>query len=621
MNPEVLIQQLIDSGVDPADAESIAALMISYLESGMSEEEALTQARERHDEMKEGNTARRALSQTVAWTPQEKAASDILDDRGKGLGDIVKMNEDAEAAKEKTLQDLRDKGVEESEVDLMQAALEGRIIPPSWASIAQSMGLDPTDLDALEALAELLGVDIETVQTESDDRFSDTGEPALEEALTPESHNALFEAWDALSQVQQEFAAREMVGVASDLTYTFDVGGTPKTYRAATIDSLEKLTGYSNSQQFGTLMNAADINGMDMAYLALGLERLGFWGNQRNQRTQRAEEDRLRSKNEETADPLLGAFDRVVAGLFGGTPEEKQARREQRREGRKKGRSVKDVYEGSRTMFATARQLRELHDKYETWVLTFIALENPQLAEKLLNGETVLTAQDFEFLGDFQNDFNAENLRALDVGISALDAEQLNYLDRLATEQAGGGGGSGGVTVTLPDPDSIRAGVVSMYRQIMRREPSESEIQKWIGQINSDYTGQIKMPGLDEEYNPFSPAARQRMKARSTTVNTEIGVNPGDSIMAALRNSNEYKQLYKHKPGAIGEDEYANQFNTSPIVGQQRDYEAERSGMMTGQVNTSIGAAFGRGVMQTGEANSVIQERLARLMGVFNMNT
>lgn len=151
----------------------------------------------------------------------------------------------------------------------------------------------------------------------------------------------------------------------------------------------------------------------------------------------------------------------------------------------------------------------------------------------------------------------------------------------------------------VPDSDAIRQNAKDLWVQLYASEPTDAQLDK----IVSATTSAIMSADIDSSDGMVQD------------------VNANAQIRKQVEGAPEYQDLYGNKPGGMSESEYQQQFRAGAgsILGNQAaDPSAIRSGMRTGQYQTSVGAAA---VSSQALDNSTWLGRLAGAAQVLNANT
>jgi hypothetical protein len=151
----------------------------------------------------------------------------------------------------------------------------------------------------------------------------------------------------------------------------------------------------------------------------------------------------------------------------------------------------------------------------------------------------------------------------------------------------------------LPDSEAIRQSAKDLWVQLYAKDPSDQQLDK----IVSSVTSAILSADIDGSDG------------------TVQDVNASAQLRRAVESAPEYQDLYGNKPGGMSEAEYQGQFRAGAqsILGNQAaDPEIVRSGMRTGQFQTSVGAAA---VSSQALDNSTWLGRLANASQLVSANT
>jgi len=161
---------------------------------------------------------------------------------------------------------------------------------------------------------------------------------------------------------------------------------------------------------------------------------------------------------------------------------------------------------------------------------------------------------------------------------------------------SGDDGGSGSERViTMPDPEAVRQGVKSLYQQVFLEDPTEAELQQFGSQVTDILVAN----------------QRSERKIGDDTINQETDIQA--QLQGIFEGTDAYRQLYSHKPGGMSETDYSNMFRVGAqqILGPEgvASTDALRSGMMTGDLQTTLGSVIGN---EENWDNSTWMGRLAR---------
>ena len=161
-----------------------------------------------------------------------------------------------------------------------------------------------------------------------------------------------------------------------------------------------------------------------------------------------------------------------------------------------------------------------------------------------------------------------------------------------------GGSGSGPVR-QMPDPAAVEQRAKDLYRSLYAADPSDAQLSSLVSAVNKAIRG-ADINGDDGEVQD---------------------VNVDATLRSQLEALPEYKDLYGKRPGGMVEADYRRQMESGAqsILGSQAaDPNNVRSGMRSGQYQTSVGAAaFSR----EAQDNSTWLGRLAGAAQVINENT
>jgi murein DD-endopeptidase MepM/ murein hydrolase activator NlpD len=103
-------------------------------------------------------------------------------------------------------------------------------------------------------------------------------------------------------------------------------------------------------------------------------------------------------------------------------------------------------------------------------------------------------------------------------------------------------------------------------------------------------------PGPQGTINPEQElTGATAMDATPAGPNVSTQVDYQQRALDAVRGSTEYQRLYKYKPAAVSEQDYANEFagTAQQTMGQPGNGDAVRAGLETGQLATTAGYASG----------------------------
>lgn len=274
------------------------------------------------------------------------------------------------------------------------------------------------------------------------------------------------------------------------------------------------------------------------------------------------------------------------------------------------GRAADRVESGRRYgLYEVGQELKRYKDQYGDWALAIIASQDRQLADKIVNDPYSISAQESEMIGQALNGYDPNALAQAGVEIGAFGRERFDFLRSLTP----GGGDGGSQTVELPDQGALDESLRTLYRSWFQRDPSQSELSVFRASVN----GEIRQTYMQQKKpNPFSPQAEQG------GMQFVEGVSLASAPAEFVRQTAEYKRLFSNKPAGMSEEQYAAQFNNAQqsLLGvRAADPTAARAGMLTGDVNTSIGYTFGD---QLGAGdNSTLLGRMARAASVIARRT
>ena len=154
-------------------------------------------------------------------------------------------------------------------------------------------------------------------------------------------------------------------------------------------------------------------------------------------------------------------------------------------------------------------------------------------------------------------------------------------------------GGGGGYSRTMPDPVAIRQSAKDLYRQMFAADPTEAQLDGFVGQVQGAISG--------------APANQN--------------VDGSARLRAALEGNSLYRELYGNMPAGMTESEYQNQFRqgaASMLGSQAADPTAIQSGMRSGDYQTTVGSVAGD---KKSWGNSTFLGRLAQAAQMVAENT
>jgi hypothetical protein len=225
--------------------------------------------------------------------------------------------------------------------------------------------------------------------------------------------------------------------------------------------------------------------------------------------------------------------------------------------------------------------------------MAFIHSANPTLAAKLSGDPTKLTQADVKekrrIIADGK--FTPEVLSAMGYeSLSLSDWDDWYAMQEELKRQKEGGGR----VRVKPDQDAIRQSAIDMYRALFADDPSPGTLNTLVSSVSAAIAN-----AADDQNIDVGAQLRKRLEA-----------NP------------QYAELYGERPAGMTEEEYMSQFKaaSSQLLGSAvaADPSAVRSGMRTGDTNTTIGAvAAGK----TAWGNSSFLGRLANAGRVVSENT
>lgn len=209
-----------------------------------------------------------------------------------------------------------------------------------------------------------------------------------------------------------------------------------------------------------------------------------------------------------------------------------------------------------------------------------VAYHNPELGRKMAAGleltDEELTAAAQVFQG----------VDPAKVGIIT------DSLDRYAKQGTSSSGST--MTIVQPDRQKISEGFRELYRQMFRSEPSDDELNALVEDVAGQYVG-----------------AQYRRQEFDT----------GSAMMAELRSTDLYSQLYGNKPKGMDEADYIGQFERTGqglLGGMQASSAAVQAGM---RVNNPNATAQVVGAEKASWDNSGFLERFFRSMQIANEMT
>lgn len=159
----------------------------------------------------------------------------------------------------------------------------------------------------------------------------------------------------------------------------------------------------------------------------------------------------------------------------------------------------------------------------------------------------------------------------------------------LASANGGSGGGR-----QQADPVQLRLAAKELYTQMFFKDPSAGELDQFTAQVQAGI-------GAAPDNQSVSPEAR---------------------LQSTLEGTQQYQDLYHSKPSGVSDAEYRNQFQAaaqSQLGNVAPAGEAIRSGMRTGDYQTTVGAAANQ-AMVSGN-NSTFLGRLAQTAALVNEMT
>lgn len=184
------------------------------------------------------------------------------------------------------------------------------------------------------------------------------------------------------------------------------------------------------------------------------------------------------------------------------------------------------------------------------------------------------------------------------------------------------------ITASLPDPDSTRLAYKELYRQLLLAEPSDAELNAFVGQMESDSmtnasraAAEISSSGAGGAGGNFfmDQGPTQDVDDVAARIIKQYQVDVQGSAYAALEASSAFAKLYRQLPAGMSPLEYASKY--AQEVGQylqggegasESFLSAQRRGMMIGGPAGSDVAASNAVLSEEGLASEGVQERWAR---------
>lgn len=246
--------------------------------------------------------------------------------------------------------------------------------------------------------------------------------------------------------------------------------------------------------------------------------------------------------------------------------------------------------------------------------LAFIGMHDLRLAQRIFERGDVDLA-DASQVAEILSDYGADDLRQAGFGS--------NPMVWAALTDPGSFSGSGGADrlqeISLPDDKALRENYRELYTQLLLRDPTEAELDSFVNTVYNDIRGKASAAiAADQQAQPRINVFQgifdipESTPGGVRTVEVE-GTSPSEIGLDLLRQSGEYQALYGNRPQGMSEVEYAGQFASAAqaTLGLNAGdaMSARRSGMMTGDVRTTIGRAA---MSEAGLRSSTLQERLAR---------
>ena len=212
--------------------------------------------------------------------------------------------------------------------------------------------------------------------------------------------------------------------------------------------------------------------------------------------------------------------------------------------------------------------------------LAYIHTLDPTLAAKWANTPDDVSQEEVGRLRQLINNggFDQQQLSAM--GYEALSFEDwANDPARSGNRNGGGGGGR-----MRPDPVAVRQAARDMWMNLYASEPSEQQLNDLIATVDGSISNAPNSQSVDVEAQ-----LRKGLEA-----------NP------------QYGELYGSRPAGMSEQEWQTQFRAgaaSLLGNEAADPNAIRSGMRSGQYQTTLGAVAGS---RQAWGNSTFRGRLAQ---------
>jgi hypothetical protein len=150
------------------------------------------------------------------------------------------------------------------------------------------------------------------------------------------------------------------------------------------------------------------------------------------------------------------------------------------------------------------------------------------------------------------------------------------------------------ITTNKADPAAVQQQVVDMWQQLFDAKPTAQQIAIVSGKIDALVQSRAAAAGLQNQ--------------NTTNVATDVGAE----VRSAAEASPDYQKFYGNRPLGMSDADYHNQFKgaaQSMLGSQAADPQAVRSGMATGDYQTTVGQVAGTA---SSFNNSTFMNRLAR---------
>lgn len=272
-----------------------------------------------------------------------------------------------------------------------------------------------------------------------------------------------------------------------------------------------------------------------------------------------------------------------------------------------------------RSLNRLTEQWKAAQVRYGDPALALIATVDRDLAEAIFeNGEA--SAEEAQRVNEIflRAGVSRENFARMGVYI-----DEMKWAALTTPGFASGGGGGNTATVTLPDRESVRQSMKSMWNSWFGRDPSEDEVASFASSIEGAMRaegarklGQLPSARRINVFKGETPPDPQNVLITAADVDA-------DARQRRLAQSlPEYRRLFGKKDSGLTEEEYMAQFEmaASSLFGSSyaAKWSEKSAGMETGNVQTTMGQLAGSSAALD---NSTFRQRMARAASVFARNT